>query len=185
MELPVYFPVTEGDIKRGIRSPNLGGHSFPCSATNAFYGIEPTDSIKQAFEKLFPGGGPGTDDVEYIFTSTRSTPQGGILYLEIGNVTCMRAGVTAISATNLTGISVRVDAADGGRDFDFEVVTAPSSATPTPIGALSLSGALSNQRDDLNVAIPAGTEWGVRVVQTSGSGRSSFRKMVVAVRLRN
>jgi|GEM_PF-2726074 len=185
MSFPVYYPVQEGDFRRGIKPPQVGGHSFPCSATNAFYGIEPFDTIKEAFEKLFPGGGPGTDDVEYVFTSRTKTPASGVLYLEIGEVNCRVAGVTAITNTLLTGVSVRVDVADGTRDFDIEVVTDPSTA-PAPIGTLALpKTTLSAQRNDLTTWIALGTEWGVRIVLKSGVGRSDFSNIVVAVRLRN
>lgn len=186
MSFPVYYPVQEGDIRRGIKSPQIGGHSLPCSATNAIYGIEPFDTIKEAFEKLFPGGGPGTDDVEYVFTSRTKTPASGVLYLEVGEVNCRTAGVTAITNTLLTGLSIRVDAVDGAKDFDVEVVTDPSAAVPSLIGALTLSsGNKSDQRNDLSAGITAGSEWGVRITRKTGAGRSDFSNIVVVVRLRN
>jgi len=185
MAFPVYYPVRESDIKRGIKSPACGGHTFPCSATNPLFGITPWDTIKEAFEKI-TGGGVGTDDVEYVFTARQATPANGELYLEIGEVNCRAAGVTAITATLLTGLSVRVDAIDGSRNYRFEVIINPSAAVPTVVGTLNLVNAISNQRDDLGTWIPVGTEWGVRVVKTNAAvGRSAFSKMVVAVRLRN
>jgi len=186
MPWPVYAPVTEGDLLRGWVSPQIGGHSLPCSATNALFGIVPKDTIKKAFEKLFPGGGPGTDDVEFVFTARTRVPAGGALYLEIGEVNCLAAGVTAISDTVLTGISVRVDKVDAARNYDIEVVTGPSGGAPVIQGSLALVNALFARRDDLAVTISGGTEWGVRISKTNAAvGRSIFGNIVVVVRMRN
>jgi len=130
--------------------------------------------------------GPGTVDVEYLFTRKVRVPNNGELYLTAGEVNCRQAGVTVMSATSLSGISVRVNAADAARDYDVEVVKDSSAAIPALLGSLTLNNVLHNERDDLAVSLSAGDEWGVRVKKTGGpAGRSAFRNIVVAVRLRN
>lgn len=112
-------------------------------------------------------------------------PFGGTLYLNTGEVSCLSAGVTAMSAMTLTSISVRVDVADGGsRTYDIEVVKSPSTS-PSLLGSLNLGTAVSNHRDDLSVALNAGDEFGARIVRVSGTpGKSDFNDIVVAVRFK-
>jgi len=122
---------------------------------------------------------------EHLLTRNRRVPGSGTMYLSVGEVNCREAGITAVGAGLLTGVSVRVDAADAARQYDVEVVRNPSGA-PALLGALALNNVVSNQRDDLAVPVAAGTELGVRVRKTNAvAGRSSFRRIVVAIRLRN
>jgi hypothetical protein len=185
MSWPVTYPVEEGDLKRGLVSPSIGGHTFYCSATCPAAGIVPRDFINVALEKICAFIGPFSRCTDYVFTRRVKIPsQTGIMYLDIGGVNCLTAGVTAISNAELVGLSIRVEAPDATRDYDVEVILDPGGAD-TLLGSLSLSNALSNFRDDLSALITAGNEWGVRIRRTSGSGRSTFTNMVVAVRVRN
>jgi hypothetical protein len=84
----------------------------------------------------------------------------------------------------ITGISVRVDAVDAARNYNVDVISAPSTA-PASLQTLALNGVISNQVSGLAVAVGgAGTEVGVRLVRTAGAGRSTFRRIVVAVRFK-
>lgn len=127
--------------------------------------------------------GPILDYIDYVFTRRTPVPAYGTLYLKTGEVSCLSAGVSAISAMTLIGISVRVDQIDGSRTYDIEVVKNPSGV-PTVLGSLNLGAAKTNHRDDLSVLVSAEDELGARLVRATGTGMSTFNDIVVAVRFK-
>lgn len=133
-----------------------------------------------AADYLYVAGGDRTD---YVFTKTIRVPAGGTHYLDSDGVCCMVAGPIMMTGMTLIGISAKVDVADGARNYNVEVVTDPSGV-PALQGTLPFNNVVSNYRADLNVALALGSELGVRVVKVSGIGRSNFKEMVVAVRLK-
>jgi hypothetical protein len=128
--------------------------------------------------------GPEDDTFEWLFSRRGRVIAGGTIFLKIGEVACSEAGIDAMTDLTLVGISVRVNASDGSRDYDFEVVTTPSGS-PTPLNKVALpSGNTSARATGLSDSISAGDEIGVRAVRTLGSGASTFNHMVVAVRVK-
>jgi hypothetical protein len=84
-------------------------------------------------------------------------------------------------ASNITGISIRVDTIDASRAYQVQVVTDPDGAVAS-VATLALPVSTQSARTvALSVAIAAGTSWGVRIVRTSGSGASSFNDLAVLV----
>jgi hypothetical protein len=84
-------------------------------------------------------------------------------------------------ASNITGISIRVDVVDASRAYQVQVVTNPDGA-PASVATLALPVSTQSARTvALSAAIAAGTSWGVRIVRTSGSGASTFNDIAVLV----
>lgn len=119
-----------------------------------------------------------------MFTRRRGVPANGTLYLKIGEVACTESGIDAMTNLTLVGISVHVNTSDGSRSYDVEVVKSPSGS-PSLLNKVALpSGNTSARTAALSDAISAGDELGVRLVLSTGSGASSFDKIVVAVRVK-
>lgn len=114
------------------------------------------------------------------YTSNGGVTGSGTRYLGTANgVFVSSAGDFSIENLILHGISINVDSTDGSRTFTVQVLTSPSTS-PTVIASLTLP--LSTRMastTSLAVAIPSGTEIGVRVIRATGSGSSSFNDMVV------
>ncbi|MHA2063656.1 MAG: hypothetical protein ACXABY_04650 [Candidatus Thorarchaeota archaeon] len=135
--------------------------------------------------------GPGTDGFGgvYRYTSNSGVPGGGVLFLSTGDsVRCSDAGDRLIDDITVGGISIRVDAPDGGKDFEVQVVENPSgvSGPLTVVATLQLpAGSVSEGRADLSEFVTAPTEIGVRIVKIAGGGGgSSFNKINVNVQVR-
>jgi hypothetical protein len=108
-------------------------------------------------------------------------PGGGTLYLRGTLNACSSVGYDMMRASNITGISIRVDAADASRAYQVQVVTNPDGA-PASVAVLALPVSTQAARTvAVSGAIAAGTSWGVRIVRTSGSGASSFGNLAVLV----
>ena len=110
---------------------------------------------------------------------------GGVLYLASPDgVTCSSAGPIMNSNGSILGGSVNVDIADASNDYDIEFLTEPSSGAPNVVETLSL---LKGNREVLSRSFSttflSGTEIGVRVVRTSGSGDSAFTTCTVYVEI--
>ena len=133
--------------------------------------------------------GPGTDGFGggFRYTVSSGVPGGGIRFLETGSgFSCSSAGDRLISDINITGISVRVNATDGDRDYQVQVVSSPSGISGPTIVLATLdlpSASVSEGRNDLAVFVAAPTEIGVRFIRTAGIGASTFKDINVIVQV--
>ena len=115
------------------------------------------------------------------YTHDAGVPGGsGIRFLRTGQgVPCSSAGDRLVDAERLVGISIKVDVIDASRDYDIEVISAPSGV-PVVLATLALaSGLIGAQRRDLAVNVIATTEVGVRLVRTAGVAGSTFAEITV------
>jgi len=108
-------------------------------------------------------------------------PVGGTLYLRGTFVACSALGYDMMRASNITGISIRVDAADASRAYQVQVGTNPDGAFAS-VATLNLPVSTQAARTTaVSGAIGAGSSWGVRIVLTSGTGKSTFGNVAVLV----
>ena len=109
---------------------------------------------------------------------------GGTVFCEHQNVDTSSAGVIIPLASNLIAISVSVDTAVAAATDDaIEVLSDPAGA-PSVLASISLdTGERTDFRRDLSVAVIAGTELGVRFVQTTGAAPSLFVTGIVNIEL--
>jgi len=128
-----------------------------------------------------PPGPPGASTYFWRFTVDDGVPNGGGRYLRLGEgVFSSQAGAMLTGDGELNGISFVADAADGSRDYDLEILSDPAGA-PVVLATLPISGVQRNRVRGLAVSIVGLTEVGARLVRTSGSGPSSFNRVVVTV----
>jgi len=127
--------------------------------------------------------GPVVSHFMFTFGHDKGVPGGGgVQYLFASNkVNSNQVGHLLTAAGTLLGISVSVDELDAARSYDVEVISDPAGS-PAILGTLNLAtSTLTNSRRDLAVAIGAAVTWGVRITLASGSGDSTFKKLLVNV----
>jgi hypothetical protein len=117
------------------------------------------------------------------WTGSTAVGAGNVLYLNPGPaITAATCGESFPVATVIRGIAITVDAADATDTFRVELGTTPT-VTFTLIAGATLDLTPTNRmtsRIDLNIALAADTEYGVRLVRVGGGGgTSTFADSVV------
>jgi hypothetical protein len=96
-------------------------------------------------------------------------------------VECSSAGDYIAVNMTLVAVTVEVNVVDASRAYNVEVITSPSG-TPSVVGTLNLPTSTRGAGTvSLSAAVAAGSEIGVRMVRSSGSGGSSFDDINVTV----
>lgn len=117
------------------------------------------------------------DKNKYTFGRSAAVPAGGTLQLFATGQTLQ--GFRAIRAGKITGLSLRVNAADGARTFQLQVfINGVLSAA-----VLTLAGVTSVSTTALAVAVAAGDIVTAFVVRTVGAGASTFVDEEAAVEI--
>lgn len=118
-----------------------------------------------------------------IFTHDSGVPAGGTRYLRTGQgVVCSSDGIRIDPASTISVVTIKVEASDGSRNYNVEVISNPSGS-PSVLATLALSTGNTNAGGTFSAAVSSGTELGVRVVRSSGSGGSTFNFINVLVLL--
>jgi len=117
------------------------------------------------------------------FTHDSGVPGGGTRYLRTGQgIVCSSAGIRIDPASTIAIVTIRVDVSDGSRNYDVEVISTPSGS-PSVLATLSFASGNVSAGGTFSAAVSSGTELGVRVIRTSGSGASTFNFINVLVLL--
>jgi len=135
-----------------------------------------------------PTGPPGSGDARYYlrYTHGGGVPDGGVQYLRLGvGVFSSENGDLMTADGQIRGITVTVNALDGSRSYDVEVLSDPSGVGgtgPTVEATLALPTNTLRARDrSLAIPVVGLLDLGVRLVRTAGAGASTFGEIVVIV----
>lgn len=127
------------------------------------------------------GGGSATGTVRtYAFNAPMRVPSStGLLYLRSGDVPTSAAPIVVTAAADLRSSSIRVNSPDPSRSYMVEFMV-----NGAVVDTLSIaSGNDSNLKTTMSGSVSAGDEIAVRMQRTGGSGRSTFRRVVVTLDL--
>lgn len=154
---------TVADAQHGSR----GGGTLHAVATPAATGFEAlTDKSK------LDGVAPNAARIQnYQFGRSTQVPGAGTLQLLGPGDTTVPARVN--QAGTIVGASIQVDVVDASRAYQLEVHKNGASVATV---ALAVS-TLGNARSDISVAVAAGDLISTFVVQTAGSGASTFSNL--------
>ena len=124
-------------------------------------------------------------DNRYLIQLTHhnGVPAGGTRYLRVGqNIVTSSAGFHLPKDSTLRSITLQVNVVDNLRSYNIEVLKDPAGRLGAPVVLATLplaTGSLNNIANTLAVNVVAADELGARIVRATGTGRSSFRRIVV------
>jgi hypothetical protein len=118
------------------------------------------------------------DKNKYSFGRSAAVPAGGTLQLFATGQTLQ--GFRVIRAGKITGLSVRVNAADGARTYQLQVFV--NGVLSTAVLTLA-SGSTSASTTALALAVAAGDIITAFMVRTAGAGASTFGDEAALVEL--
>lgn len=110
------------------------------------------------------------------FSVSAGVPGSGTRYLDRAGVAVSSVPIRLPADATVIGMTVLVDAVDGSRAYDVQVVSDPGGADTSVAGAslaLPLSTTEVSSRA-LSGTIAAATKWGILMTRTSGAGASTF-----------
>jgi hypothetical protein len=114
----------------------------------------------------------------YQFSACFAVPSArGVLYLRTGDVPTSSAPITVDRAATLTGAAVTVDVADGTRTYELQVLV---NGTVRETLVLA-SGFIKAATTGFSYSVTALDEISLRLVRSSGSGKSTFQNAVATL----
>ncbi len=121
----------------------------------------------------------------YQFSHFIRVPVQGTLYLFYGLAATSSVPLNIDQDVCLRGVSIAVDTADPGNDYLVEILAKTTGAYGV-VNTLELpAGEPDAEKLSLVEELAAGTGIGMRIVRTSGSGKSTFRNLTVSLEMRD
>jgi len=133
--------------------------------------VDPQDAVNLRTLQTGIGGSSG-----WNFSVSQAVPASGTLYLSTGRVFTSSVPVIATESLTLSGVSIGVDKPDIVRGFSLDVLV-----NGVVVFALPLPAGTVKQSSQFLALVDSGDEIALRIVKTSGSGKSSFKNAVISL----